>query len=154
MKIPHLFWRSLLAALLSSVLAVAQSTTADPKVAKKTAPTTAEPAAPAPKKPDAAAKTKREWYPFHGIVSGVNTTASTLSLHKEEGERVIRLDGKSTLSRLGKPATLSDVKVGDYAHGKLHKNARNEELISDAKFDKEAPTKAAKKAKKATATTK
>jgi len=40
-----------------------------------------------------------------------------------------------------KPATLSGVKVGDYAHGKLHKDSAGKEVITDAKFDKEAPNK-------------
>jgi len=95
------------------------------------------------------AKKKRDWYPFHGKVASVNTTAKTVTLEKIDGERVLRLDGSSKLTSRSKVATLGDLKVGDYAHGKLHKNTRDEEVVTDAKFDLEAPKKAIKKAEKA-----
>ena len=41
----------------------------------------------------------------------------------------------------GKPAVFGSVKVGDYAHGKLHKDSPGKEVITHAKFDKEAPSK-------------
>ena len=116
------------------------------------APAAAPDRAPAPAADTAkkaAVKKKRDWYPFVGQVVAVNTTAKTVILKKAEGERVLRLDGSSTLSSRGKVATLADIKVGDYAHGKLHKNGRDEEVITDAKFDLEAPKKAIKKAAKA-----
>ena len=34
------------------------------------------------------------------------------------------------------------MKVGNYAHGKLHKDSAGKEVITDAKFDKERPSKA------------
>ena len=144
MKLPQLLSLPFLLAALSSALA--QSTTAETKAVKKTTAAVAE----VPKKAEAEAapKSKRDWYPFHGVVSAVNPKASTISLHKEEGERILRMDGKSTLTHLGKPATLVDVKTGEYAHGKVHKNERGEEVITAAKFDKEAPTKEPKKESK------
>jgi hypothetical protein len=42
------------------------------------------------------------------------------------------------------------VKVGDYAHGKLHKDSAGNEVITDAKFDKEKPKKAKEAADKET----
>ena len=99
------------------------------------------------KKESPEGKKKRDWYPFRGTVESVNTTAGTIQLKKEEGQRVLHLDGKSTLSRLGKPVRLAEIKPGDYAHGKLHKNTRDEEVITDGKFDLEAPKKAAKASK-------
>ncbi len=86
-------------------------------------------------------KAKRDWYPFGGIVASVDKQAKTISLKKKEGERVLRLDSKSTLEINGKAAALSSVKVGDYAHGKLHKDSAGNEVITDAKFDKEPPSK-------------
>lgn len=86
-------------------------------------------------------KSKRDWYPFYGIVASVDKQANTISLKKKEGERVLKLDSKSTLEINGKPALISSVKVGDYAHGKLHKDSAGKEVIMDAKFDKEAPKK-------------
>ncbi len=86
-------------------------------------------------------KAKRDWYPFGGIVASVDKPANTISLKKKQGERVLKLDSKSTLHVDGKPATIGSVKVGDYAHGKLHKDSAGNEVITDAKFDKEKPKK-------------
>jgi hypothetical protein len=93
---------------------------------------------------EAPAKTtaKRDWYPFNGFVASVNKQANTISLKKKEGERVLKLDSKTTLEINGKHAAIGNVKVGDYAHGKLHKNSAGDEVIMDAKFDKEPPKKA------------
>jgi hypothetical protein len=84
-------------------------------------------------------KAKRNWYPFGGTVASVNKQANTISLKKKEGERVLKLDSNTTLEINGKPAVLGSVKVGDYAHGKLHKDSAGAEVITDAKFDKEPP---------------
>lgn len=102
-------------------------------------------AADKPKVHSEEAAPKRDWYPFHGDVASVNKTANTISLKKQEGERVLKLDTKSDLTRGGKRVTLADVKSGDYAHGKLHKNAKGEEVITAAGFDaggKSAPAPA------------
>jgi hypothetical protein len=85
---------------------------------------------------------KRDWYPFGGTVASVNKAANTISLKKKEGERVLKLDSKSTLEVDGKPAVIGTVKVGNYAHGKLHKDSSGNEVIMAAKFDKEPPKKA------------
>lgn len=94
-------------------------------------------------------KTKRDWYPFRGIVASVDKQAKTVSLSKKEGERVLKLDAKSTLEINGKPAVLGSVKVGDYAHGTLVKDSAGNEVIKDAKFDKEPPKKATEATDKA-----
>jgi len=86
-------------------------------------------------------KAKRDWYPFGGTVVSVNKSANTLSLKKKTGGRVLKLDAKSKLEIEGKPVTLGSVKVGSYAHGKLHKDSAGKEVIAAAKFDKEASKK-------------
>jgi len=86
-------------------------------------------------------KAKRDWYPFGGTVASVNKPANTISLKKKQGARVLKLDAKSTIEIDGKPSTLSSVKVGSYAHGKLHKNSAGKEVITAAKFDREPPKK-------------
>ena len=91
------------------------------------------------KDPSVAGKTKRDWYPFGGIIAAVDKQANTISLKKKKGERVLKLDAKSQLEINGKPVTLESVKVGDYAHGKLHKDSSGKEVITAAKFDKERP---------------
>ncbi|MBI1840929.1 MAG: hypothetical protein HYR88_08785 [Verrucomicrobia bacterium] len=98
-----------------------------------------------PKPEDAAgekaetAKPKRDWYPFYGTVASVDRQAKTVSLKKKEGERVLKLDAKSEIQVNGKPGGLGDVKVGDYAHGKVRKDAGGKEVLVAAKFDKEGP---------------
>ena len=91
--------------------------------------------------PTTTPKPKRDWYPFGASVASVDTTAKTISLKKKEGERVLKTDAKTTLEQNGKPATLADVKPGNYLHGKLHKNAGGEEVLLDAKIELEAPLK-------------
>jgi hypothetical protein len=121
---------------LAAALATAPSLYAADSTTKPagTAADTAKPAA-------ETTKAKREWYPFSGTVASVNKQANTISLKKKEGERVLKLDGKSTLEIEGKSATISSVRVGEYAHGKLHKDSAGNEVIMSAKFDKEAPKK-------------
>lgn len=100
-------------------------------------------AAEAPAKPAAKPATrqaaKRDWYPFSGIVAAIDKQANTISLHKKEGARVLTLDAKTTLEVEGRPATVAHVKIGSYAHGKLHKNNAGKEVITSAKFDKQRP---------------
>ena len=86
-------------------------------------------------------KAKRNWYPFGGTVVSVDKSVNTLSLKKKTGGRVLKLDAKSKLEIEGKPVTLGSVKVGSYAHGKLHKDSAGKEVITTARFDKEAPKK-------------
>jgi hypothetical protein len=133
----YLLVSSLLGIALAGVpsLYAADSTAkADDKAAGKT------------KEAAAKSKPKRDWYPFYGTVASIDKQANTISLKKREGERVLKLDSKSTLEINGKPAVISSVKVGNYAHGKLHKDSAGNEVITDAKFDKEAPPKKTKPA--------
>jgi hypothetical protein len=128
----YLFFASLLAVSLASgqqmYAADSQSQAADKAVG-------------AAKDSTEKAKPTRDWYPFGGIVASIDTQAKTISLKKKEGVRVLKLDSKSTLEINGKPALLSGVKVGDYAHGKLHKDAAGNEVITAATFNKLAPNK-------------
>lgn len=94
-----------------------------------------------PRESTTKSKPKRDWYPFGGIVVSVDKKSNTISLKKKEGERVLRLDSKSTLEINGKAAVIGNIKVGDYAHGKLHKDDARNEVITNAKFEKEKPSR-------------
>ena len=126
--------------LLSSLLGVALASVPSLHAADSKA-TAEDKAAGETKATKEKGKAKRDWYPFGGIVASVDKQANTISLKKKQGERVLKLDSKSTLHVDGKPATIGNVKVGDYAHGKLHKDSAGKEVITDAKFDKEKPKK-------------
>jgi hypothetical protein len=117
----------LVAALLGAFLAAGQNANAQPKPAKDAAADTT--------------KAKRDWYPFSGTVVSADTAAKTVSLAKKEGSRVLQTDGKTTLEQNGKPATLADIKPGNYLHGKLHKNAAGAEVVTDAKIELAPPVK-------------
>jgi len=135
--------------LLSSLLGVALASVPSLQAADSKA-TAEDKAAGETKATKEKGKAKRDWYPFGGIVASVDKQANTISLKKKQGERVLKLDSKSTLQVDGKPATIGNVKVGDYAHGKLHKDSAGKEVITDAKFDKEKPNKDKQAADKAT----
>jgi hypothetical protein len=124
------------ASLMAVSLAIGQPTYAADSPSKA-----ADKAVGAAKDSSEKTKAKRDWYPFGGIVASVDVQAKTVSLRKKEGVRVLKLDAKSTLEINGKPALLGSVKIGDYAHGKLHKDSAGSEVITAAKFDKEAPNK-------------
>ena len=103
--------------------------------------TTKAKAADVAKDPAATVKPKRDWYPFYGTVTAVDKSAKTISLKKMEGARVLQTDDKTTFEMNGKPASISDVKAGNYLHGTLHKDAAKEEVVRDAKIEKEAPVR-------------
>lgn len=86
-------------------------------------------------------KAKRDWYPFGGIVASIDLQTKTVSLKRKTGARVLRLDAKSLIEIDGRPGYLANVRVGSYAHGKLHKDAAGNEVITSARFDKEKPAK-------------
>lgn len=136
-KISPCFVLMKLASLIAAaLLAAAPSFTqaAEPAAAPP-APAPATEKARSPGKP----KAKRDWYPFRGEVAAVDRKAMTVALKKQEGERLLQVDSKTTFTRAGKPITLGDIKVGEYAHGKLHKNAKGQEVITDSAFDPSAP---------------
>jgi hypothetical protein len=95
-------------------------------------------------------KAKRDWYPFYGTVASINKSANTISLKKKEGERLLKVDAKSKIEVDGKSATLGSVRVGSYAHGKLHKDSAGKEIVTAAKFDKEPPKRKKKPRRRST----
>lgn len=97
---------------------------------------------PAPVKPPNAQKeSKRNWYPFGGIVVAANKEAGTISLKKKAGERILRVNSRSKLEIDGRAAGLGSVRVGNYAHGRLQKDSTGNEMILNATFDPEPPNK-------------
>lgn len=131
----HVMKTSILSRLFAGMLALALvgGSAASAADTKAKAPAASKPAA------GKAQTAKRDWYPFYGTVASVDKQARTISLQKKQGVRVLKLDAKSELIVNGQTATLADVKAGNYAHGKLHKDAAGAEVITSAKFDKEAP---------------
>jgi hypothetical protein len=129
-------FRVLLAALFA---AAATSVSAQAPAAKTPAPDAKPAAATKPAKPAHAR------YPFHGIVKAVDAKAVTVTLEGKEHDRVLRLDGETRLSKDAKDITLTGVAAGDYLHGTVTKNSREEEVIVRAQAGpKPAPKDKAK----------
>ena len=88
---------------------------------------------------ESAPRTMRDWYPFRGEVSSVDTTRGELRLKRQSGERVLQVAGKAELTRAGKVIPLGEVKVGEYARGKVRKEKQGTESLVAAAFDPEPP---------------
>ena len=123
-------WTALLAAL--SILAVSAS----PALADTTtnAPDAKPIKAKAAKKAEKAVEKAKEGkpYPFHGTVAAVDKKAMTFTLEGKDKPRVIGLNSKSLIEKDNKPATLGQIMVGDYAHGRLEKQGDEEFLVKAA----------------------
>ena len=75
--------------------------------------------------PPAATAPAKKHHPlmFHGSVSAVDATAMTLTV----GTNTVNVTSKTKIIKDGKPATLTDITVGDMVHGAYKK--------SDGKMD-------------------
>jgi Cu/Ag efflux protein CusF len=80
-------------------------------------------------------------YPFHGTVAAVDTKAKTVSLKKVEGVRILQTDAQTVFEMNDKPATLADIKAGNYLSGTVHKEGGKEEYIIKGKIALEAPAR-------------
>lgn len=128
--------------LCAAILVASSTANAQPvNTVKTTKPADAKAKAADTAKDAETAKPKRDWYPFYGTVAAVDKTAKTVSLKKMEGVRLLQTDDKTTFEMNDKPASLGDVKAGNYLHGKLHKEGGKEEYILDAKIEKTAPVR-------------
>lgn len=125
-----------------------------------TVPVKPAPAAAVPTTKKTAEKTEKKSkegapYPFHGTISSIDKKAMTVSLEGKEHTRVVHLNAESHLEKGGKPATLGDLAVGDYLHGRVEKKGGAEFVVkatAGPKPEKKpAPADAPAKKKKTTA---
>lgn len=70
----------------------------------------------------ASKSTKRETYPFRGVVASVDPPAHTVTLEGRNSSRVIAVTPETNLTREGSPTTLEDVKTGERVGGMVKKN--------------------------------
>ena len=96
--------------------------TAKPKAAKADKPAKTKPAA---------KETAKEGkpYPFRGTITSVDKKAMTFTLEGKEKTRVIGMGSQSVLEKDGKPATLGQLVVGDYVHGRVEKHGEEEVVL-------------------------
>ncbi|HEY2329748.1 MAG TPA: hypothetical protein VGI63_08040 [Verrucomicrobiae bacterium] len=89
---------------------VAAALVAAPAAARAEDSATNKPAALAPKKHGG---------PFHGKVTAVDATAMTMTIK----ELTLNITSETKITKEGKPATLSDITVGESVGGTYRKNA-------------------------------
>jgi len=60
--------------------------------------------------------------PFHGMISAVDQSAKTFTIAGKETSRVFNVTGKSTVTKNGNPATMSDIAANEEVRGSYWKN--------------------------------
>jgi len=136
--------------LLAALVAGSFLLTSTPVFAQAAVPESVEKSGKQPPQP---AKSPRA-YPFNGTVGSVDKAAMTFTLKTTNKERVIGLVSESKIEKDGKPATLADIRPGDYAKGQLRKKDDGTEVVAKAAFGPQPPPKEkSKKPKKDAAAT-
>lgn len=84
---------------------------------------------------------------LRGSVKAVDVKAVTFTVGGKDKEHVVHVSSASRYTRNGKPATISEVTVGDTFSGRIKKNKAGEEVLiyGDFTMKKPAATKAATK---------
>jgi len=109
--------------VISSVCAVAIAFCSPLSVLAKEKKATASPAASAvPSESPKAAASPRA-LPFHGMISAVDQSAKTFTIAGKETSRVFNVTDKSTVTKDGNPATMSDIAANEEVRGSYWKNA-------------------------------
>jgi hypothetical protein len=104
---------------------------------------TAEKRAAAEKKAGIEKKVAPKPLPFHGKVKTIDNTAKTLSVGKE----TFQITSETKITKLGKPATLSDGAEGDQVSGSYHKDADGKLTASMVRFGPKSPADVSNEAK-------
>jgi hypothetical protein len=96
--------------------------------------------------PPATAPAKKHGAPFHGKVAAVDTAAATVTV----GTLTINITSETKITKDGKPATLSDIVVGETVGGSYKKDDAGKLNAATLRVGEKAP-KADKKKKDAPA---
>lgn len=94
---------------------------------------------PAAEKKAAAAAEKKatpKSIPFRGNVKAIDNNAKTLSVGKE----TFQITSETKITKLGKPATLSDGAEGEMVGGSYHKEADGKLIALSVRFGPKTPT--------------
>jgi hypothetical protein len=105
----------------SSVCVVALAVCSPLSISAKEKKSEASPAASASPSASAAASTRA--LPFHGMVSAVDQSAKTFTIAGKETSRVFNVTDKTTVTKDGNPATMSDIAEKEEVRGSYWKNA-------------------------------
>ena len=138
---------------ISSVCAIAIALCSPLSVSAKEKKGMASPAAnAAPSESHKAAASPRA-LPFHGMISAVDQSAKTFTIAGKETSRAFNVTGKSTVTKDGNPATMSDIAANEEVRGSYWKNADGsleaKTVKLGAKTEKEKSKKKSKKEEEA-----
>ena len=101
----------------------------------------------------AASPAKERAYPFHGMISAVDTKAKTFTIAGKQKSRVFKITDKSVLTKGGTAATMKDVAEKEEVRGSYWKNADGSLEARSVKLgplsDQEKAAEEARKAKRA-----
>jgi hypothetical protein len=81
--------------------------------------------------------------PFRGKVKTIDNSAKTLSVGKE----TFQITSETKITKMGKPATLSDGAEGDQVAGSYHKDADGKSTASMVRFGPKSPADASSNTK-------
>ena len=142
---------SLITGICVAALACSLPVTASAQFKKKSP--TPEPSA-SPTASAAASPSKRA-LPFHGTISAVDQSAKTFTIAGKETSRVFKVTDKTTVTKDGNPATMSDIAEKDEVRGSYWKtedgSLEAKTVKLGAKTEKEKTKKKSKKDKEAEA---
>jgi hypothetical protein len=101
--------------------------------------------------PSASAAASPRALPFHGMISAVDQSAKTFTIAGKETSRVFKVTDKTTITKDGNPATMSDIAEKEEVRGSYWKNADGSLVAKTvklgAKTEKEKSKKGSKKEK-------
>jgi hypothetical protein len=140
--------------VINSVCAIAIALCSPLSVSAKEKKVTASPApSAAPSESKAAASARA--LPFHGMISAVDQSAKSFTIKGKEASRVFNVTEKSTVTKDGNPATISDIAPNEEVRGSYWKNADGsleaKTVKLGAKTEKEKSKKKSKKEETASA---
>ena len=135
--------------IISSVCVLALAVCVPLSVSAKGKKSEASPAADA--SPSASVAASPRALPFHGMISAVDQSAKTFTIAGKETSRVFKVTDRTTVTKDGNPATMSDIAANDQARGSYWKgedgSLEAKTVKLGAKTEKEKSKKKSKKDK-------
>jgi hypothetical protein len=83
--------------------------------------------------------TKRETYPFRGVIAAIDVPAKRLTLEGKQMRRVILVSEHTRFEKQGQPALLADLKIGEPVGGTLRKTSAGHEEAVLIRLGSKAP---------------
>jgi hypothetical protein len=71
--------------------------------------------------------TRRDTYPFRGVIAAIDIQAKRLTLEGKQNRRVIHVTNSTRFEKQGQTVVLADLKVGEAIGGTLRKTAAGQE---------------------------